>query len=85
MYTYTANDIETMLSENGKIAYAILNALRDDSSPLLIEGDPGVGKTSLAKAVSAMLNIPLIRVSCQPRPEAAGHRLRGRKLRNRRW
>ena len=22
---------------------------------------------------------------CQPRPEAAGHRLRGRKLRNRRW
>ena len=70
MYTYTANDIETMLSENGyfpnrKIAYAILNALRDDSSPLLIEGDPGVGKTSLAQAVSAMLNIPLIRVYYQ--------------------
>ena len=69
MNTYTANDIETKLSENGyfpnrKIAYAILNALRNDASPLLIEGDPGVGKTSLAKAVSAMLNIPLIRVSC---------------------
>ena len=36
MYTYTANDIETMLTKNGyfpnrKIAYAILNALRDDA------------------------------------------------------
>lgn len=32
--------------------------------PLLIEGDPGVGKTSVAKALSEALDMPLIRLQC---------------------
>jgi MoxR-like ATPase len=32
--------------------------------PLLLEGDAGVGKTALAKAVSEMLDRPLIRLQC---------------------
>jgi MoxR-like ATPase len=32
--------------------------------PILIEGPPGVGKTELAKTVSAMFELPLIRLQC---------------------
>lgn len=32
--------------------------------PLLLEGDAGVGKTALAKALSEMVNRPLIRLQC---------------------
>ncbi|MEN6348607.1 MAG: MoxR family ATPase [Syntrophomonas sp.] len=32
--------------------------------PLLIEGDPGVGKTEIAKALAAMLDTELIRLQC---------------------
>ncbi|MDA8064390.1 MAG: MoxR family ATPase [Thermaerobacter sp.] len=32
--------------------------------PLLVEGDPGVGKTEVAKAVAAVLGYPLIRLQC---------------------
>ncbi|QNN53813.1 AAA family ATPase [Nocardioides mesophilus] len=32
--------------------------------PLLLEGEPGTGKTALAEAVAAALEIPLIRLQC---------------------
>lgn len=43
------------------IDYAVLIA-QVTNRPLLIEGAPGVGKTSLAKAVSDAFKLPLIRV-----------------------
>lgn len=46
---------------NSRIEFAILSAI-NNKKPLIIEGAPGVGKTSLAKAVSSSLNLPLKRV-----------------------
>lgn len=44
-----------------EIVYAMSGAI-NNNYPLLIEGDPGVGKTSLAVATANMLDVPLLRV-----------------------
>lgn len=59
-------EIQTALGEHGyianrEIAIAVSGAV-NHSIPLLIEGAPGVGKTSLAKAIAEMLDLPLLRV-----------------------
>lgn len=48
-------------STNKEIEFATNIAINLEK-PLLIEGDPGVGKSSLAKAVADALNLPFIRV-----------------------
>ena len=48
---------------NEEIAYALMGAI-ELAIPLLVEGDPGVGKSSLAVATAKALNIPLIRLQC---------------------
>ena len=39
--------------------------------PLLLEGEAGVGKTEVAKAVAAILDVPLIRLQCHEGIDAA--------------
>ena len=45
-----------------RLATALFLALRLQR-PLFVEGEPGTGKTELAKAVAAMLDRPLIRLN----------------------
>lgn len=59
-------EIKSGLKDNGyipndDICYSVFQAIALNK-PILIEGEPGVGKTSLAIAVSKMLGIPLIRL-----------------------
>ena len=46
-----------------RLATAVFLSLRLQR-PLLLEGEPGVGKTELAKALSRVLSRPLIRLQC---------------------
>lgn len=46
---------------NKEIDYAVLIALVENR-PLLIEGAPGVGKTSIARAVAEAFDLPLLRI-----------------------
>lgn len=41
------------------------------SKPLFLEGDPGVGKTELARAMATVLALPLIRLQCYEGIDAA--------------
>src|SRR3984893_8106755 len=45
------------------LATAVYLALKR-RKPLLLEGEPGVGKTEIAKVLAAALNTPLIRLQC---------------------
>jgi MoxR-like ATPase len=53
---------ERYLVDEGLATVAFL-ALRV-RKPLLVEGEPGVGKTELAKALAAALGAPLLRLQC---------------------
>lgn len=58
-------EIGNSLKENGYISnpyinFAVSSAM--NGVPLLVEGDPGVGKTSLAYATAKMLGLELLRV-----------------------
>jgi MoxR-like ATPase len=46
-----------------RLATALFLALKLQR-PLFLEGEPGVGKTELAKALAAMLDTPLLRLQC---------------------
>jgi MoxR-like ATPase len=45
------------------LATAVFLALKQ-RKPLLLEGEPGVGKTEVAKVLAAVLDTPLIRLQC---------------------
>lgn len=64
----TIADLRTALDTSGYLvddglatALFLATELRQ---PLLLEGEPGVGKTAAAKAMAAALNVPLLRLQC---------------------
>jgi MoxR-like ATPase len=64
----TEQNVKELLRSGGyiadeAIATAVFLALRMEK-PILIEGPPGVGKTGLAKTLSAVMGFPLVRLQC---------------------
>jgi MoxR-like ATPase len=64
----SADDVAARLGETGylcdeSLATVTFLALRMQR-PLLLEGEPGTGKTALAEAVAASLDLPLVRLQC---------------------
>src|SRR3954453_11027850 len=61
-------DVAALLGETGylcddALATVAFLALRMER-PLLLEGEPGTGKTALAEAVAEALDLPLVRLQC---------------------
>src|SRR6202521_5365353 len=64
----TIEDVErAMFAQNyiaiGRLATTLCLALKRHK-PLLLEGEPGVGKTEIAKVLAALLETRLIRLQC---------------------
>src|SRR5688572_810736 len=64
----SASDVAERLGATGyladdDLATVLFLALRMER-PLLLEGEPGTGKTALAEAVAESLDLPLIRLQC---------------------
>lgn len=53
--------VDYLVDEGLATALFLAQALRQ---PLLLEGEPGVGKTTAAKAMAAALDAPLLRLQC---------------------
>lgn len=66
---HAALDVVDYLSDPG-LATALFCAVRL-RQPLLLEGEPGVGKTEAAKALAAVLETPLVRLQCYEGIDAA--------------
>ena len=63
-----AEEIRLALASTGYVAeessaMALWLAMKLNK-PLFLEGDPGVGKTELARAMAAVLELPLVRLQC---------------------
>src|SRR5438067_9903632 len=67
-----------------ELATALYLALRMER-PLFVEGEPGVGKTELAKAAAGMLGTSMLRLQCYegliPRARCMSGTIRGRSWR----
>ena len=64
----TAGDLAARLAETGYLADESLATIAflalEMQRPLLLEGEPGTGKTALAAALAQALDAPLVRLQC---------------------